>query len=263
VFVISYCVRLFVITVKILFFVVIAALLFGLMVWLLHYSCSGWGREINWLLAIIAAVIVGLLGTKYANRIPVLVCLVGIVLICVTVAVSLSTTAGRSQSVNGLVYGDITVIRSYAEIFYNQNQQFSYEGVCKDDRVQSLLESASQHKLRKQIGGCQGLIWVWLASHTVTPPPDRTVTTNCRATADAYKVYSELPELYGPDYQQRYFCVDSTGFAQYVNTVSAEAFSCETPHLPAPADKVGGINIGDMTCKEDGVEIDCDTYFQN
>jgi type IV pilus assembly protein PilA len=123
--------------------------------------------------------------------------LVVIAIIGILAAVVLaSLNDARRSGSDAAIQQSLGNARAQAEIVYNRNSAFSYEGVCEDTQIVSLLNSALRNAAVS--GGLNPLDTAVSSATTVT----------CHDTGTSWAMISPLSGT-----TTAAWCVDSTGFA--------------------------------------------------
>jgi type IV pilus assembly protein PilA len=139
--------------------------------------------------------------------------LVVIAIIGILAAVVLaSLNDARDSGTNASVQQTMNNIRSQAEIVYNASNPLSYEAVCENPDVVALLNAINNASRQ-------------IATVVATDATAGTATTvTCHDDTTAYAVSAAMIPTDGT---QRYFCVDSNGFAGIrTNVLAASAYAC-------------------------------------
>ena len=136
--------------------------------------------------------------------------LVVIAIIGILAAVVLaSLNDARKSGSDASIKESLGNARSQAEIVYNQNNSFSYAGVCTDAKVQSLVVAANK------------------ASGQGTAPTYNAATSAgvaaCNSNGTAWAIQARLASN-----NSAYWCVDSNGFvASTSQKIAASATVCQ------------------------------------
>jgi len=139
--------------------------------------------------------------------------LVVIAIIGILAAVVLaSLNDARQSGSDAAIKQSVGNARSQAEIVYNRNGDFSYAGVCADDKVDQLLNAALDSS---GTGGTHVT-----AIGTAQPAQG----SACHSNAAAFAMSAPLASSQGTSY----WCVDSAGFiASTSNPIAANAVVCQ------------------------------------
>ena len=144
----------------------------------------------------------------------VVIAIIGILAAVVLASLNDARKSGSSASVQE----SLGNAKSQAEIVYNTNQVYSYDGVCTDPKVQTLVNAAAKAGVDAdktgtfETGGTYSTDAAWNVAV-------------CRSQSNAWVVEAPLAE--STSASSTMWCVDSTGFSgRTTNLVTGSAVAC-------------------------------------
>jgi type IV pilus assembly protein PilA len=145
----------------------------------------------------------------------VVIAIIGILAAVVLASLNDARKSGSSASVQE----SLSNAKSQAEIVYNTNQVYSYDGVCTDGKVQSLLNAAA-----KAGNDADKTANFETSSFTAATDAawDKAI---CRSQSNAWVIEAPLAE--STSASSSMWCVDHTGFSgRTTNMVTGSAVAC-------------------------------------